>query len=72
MNNHSIQTEKLNFWTKLAYGAGDFGPAICANIQLFFLLPFFTNVFGLPADIAGSILMIGKISDAVNDPIIQM
>ena len=40
MNNHSIQTEKLNFWTKLAYGAGDFGPAICANIQLFFLLPF--------------------------------
>ena len=70
MNNHSIQTEKLNFWTKLAYGAGDFGPAICANIQLFFLLPFFTNVVGLPADIAGSILMIGKISDAVNDPII--
>ena len=70
MNNHYVQTEKLNFWTKLAYGAGDLGPAICANIQVFFLLYFFTNVAGLSASIAGSILMIGKISDAVNDPII--
>ena len=70
MKNHYVQTEKLNFWTKLAYGAGDLGPAICANIQVFFLLYFFTNVAGLSASIAGSILMIGKISDAVNDPII--
>ncbi|MGK7920642.1 MAG: MFS transporter [Trichodesmium sp.] len=70
MNNNSIQTEKLNFWTKLAYGSGDLGTAICANIQVFFLLYFFTNVAGLPAGIAGSILMIGKISDAINDPII--
>ena len=70
MNNHSIETEKLSFWTKLAYGAGDLGPAMCANIQVFFLLYFFTNVAGLPAGLAGSILMIGKISDAINDPII--
>ncbi|NEQ35417.1 MAG: MFS transporter [Okeania sp. SIO3I5] len=70
MNNHSIQTKKLNFWTKLAYGAGDLGTAMCVNIQVFFLLFFFTNVAGLPAGIAGSILMIGKISDAINDPII--
>ena len=62
--------EKLNFTTKIAYGAGDLGPAIAANILVFFLLPFFTNVAGLPAGLAGSILMIGKISDAINDPII--
>ncbi|MEB3342423.1 MFS transporter [Okeania sp.] len=70
MNNPSMQAQKLSFWTKLAYGAGDLGPAICANVQVFFLLYFFTNVAGLPAGIAGSILMIGKISDAINDPII--
>lgn len=64
------KSEKLNFTTKLAYGAGDMGPAITANILVFFLLPFFTNVAGLPAGLAGSILMIGKISDAINDPII--
>ena len=67
--NKSIDREKLNFTTKLAYGSGDMGPAITANILVFFLLYFFTNVAGLPAGLAGSILFIGKISDAINDPI---
>ena len=65
----SVDREKLNFTTKLAYGSGDMGPAIAANILVFFLLYFFTNVAGLPAGLAGSILAIGKIGDAINDPI---
>ncbi|ELS01329.1 Na+/melibiose symporter-like transporter [Xenococcus sp. PCC 7305] len=65
-----MKTEKLNFTTKLAYGSGDMGPAITANVLVFFLLYFCTNVAGLPAGMAGSILAIGKISDAINDPII--
>jgi GPH family glycoside/pentoside/hexuronide:cation symporter len=60
----------MNFSTKLAFGAGDLGAAITANILVFFLMIFFTNVAGLPAGLAGSILMIGKISDAINDPIV--
>lgn len=62
--------EKLHFTTKLAFGAGDMGPAITANVLVFFLLPFFTNVAGIPAGLAGSILMIGKIADAINDPLV--
>ncbi len=62
--------EKLSFATKLAYGAGDLGPAITANIGVFFALFFFTNVAGLSAGLAGSILMIGKIWDAINDPMV--
>ena len=65
----SVDREKLNFSTKLAYGSGDMGPAIAANILVFFLLYFFTNVAGLPAGLAGSILAIGKIGDAINDPV---
>ncbi|WP_072621505.1 MFS transporter [Spirulina major] len=61
--------ERLNFTTKLAYGAGDLGPAITANVLVFFLLYFFTNVAGLSAGLASSVLAIGKISDAINDPI---
>lgn len=60
----------LDWKTKLAFGAGDLGPAITANISIFFLLVFFTNVAGIPAGLAGSILMIGKIWDAVNDPMV--
>jgi glycoside/pentoside/hexuronide:cation symporter, GPH family len=66
------QEPKLNFSTKLAYGAGDLGPAITANILGIFLLIFFTNVAGIKPGLAGSILMIGKIWDAINDPIVGM
>lgn len=68
---HSSRSPKpLSFPTKLAFGAGDVGPAITANILVFFLLYFFTEVAKLPPGLAGSILMIGKISDGINDPII--
>ncbi|MDM7327521.1 MAG: MFS transporter [Thermosynechococcus sp. Uc] len=60
----------LPLWTKLAFGAGDLGTAITANLQVFFLMVFLTNVAGLSAGLAGSVLMIGKIWDAINDPII--
>lgn len=63
-------SEKLKLSTKVAFGAGDLGPAITANILVFFLMYFFTQVAGLPPGLAGSILMIGKISDAINDPIV--
>lgn len=63
------EAEKLNLATKIAYGAGDMGPAITANILVFFLLYFFTNVAGLSPGLAGSILAIGKIGDAINDPV---
>lgn len=63
-------SEKLHWTTKLAYGSGDFGPALTANILVFYLLFFLTNVAGLPPGLAGSVLMIGKVSDAINDPFI--
>ena len=65
-----MKNEKLNLATKLAYGAGDLGPAVTSNIAVFFLLVFFTNVAGIPPGLAGSILMIGKVWDAINDPIV--
>lgn len=61
---------KLNLSTKLAYGAGDLGPAITANVLGVFLLIFFTNVAGLKPVLAGSILLVGKIWDAINDPVV--
>lgn len=70
MSNSQTPREKLYLTTKLAFGAGDIGPALTANILVFFLLPFLTNVAGLSPSLAGSVLFVGKISDAINDPII--
>jgi GPH family glycoside/pentoside/hexuronide:cation symporter len=74
MNNsadrNDASTEKLNFKTKLAYGAGDLGPAITANILIFYLSPFLTDVAGLNPGLAGQSQLIGKVWDAVNDPMV--
>lgn len=62
--------ERLPLRTKLAFGAGDLGPAIATIVASFFQLFFLTTVAGLPPGLAGTILLIVKIWDAVNDPII--
>ncbi|MBD0364031.1 MAG: MFS transporter, partial [Coleofasciculus sp. C3-bin4] len=62
--------DKLSLSTKLAYGAGDAGAAITANILAFYLPIFLTDVAGLEAGLAAGVLLIGKIWDAVNDPLV--
>jgi GPH family glycoside/pentoside/hexuronide:cation symporter len=62
--------QRLSFWEKLSYGAGDLGPAIAANLMVVFQLIFFTNVAGLNPGLAGTVLLVGKVWDAVNDPLI--
>ncbi len=63
-------SEKLSFWTKLAYGSGDLGTAITAAMRAFFLLFFLTDVARINPAAAGSILLINRIWDAFNDPVI--
>lgn len=64
------RSEKLDLATKLAFGAGDWGAALTANLQLFSLLYFFTNVAGLSPALAGNVLLVGKVWDAINDPLV--
>lgn len=68
--NENPEDEKLNFSTKLAFGAGDAGAAITANIGVFFTAIFLTDVAGLDPGLAGWVLLVGKIWDAINDPIV--
>ena len=63
-------SQKLSLSTKLAYGAGDMGAGITATLVVFSLLVFLTTVAGLPPGMAGTVLLIGKIWDAVNDPLV--
>jgi glycoside/pentoside/hexuronide:cation symporter, GPH family len=65
-----VATEVLPTRTKFAYGFGDLGTAIVAALKAFFLLIFLTDVARMNPAAAGSILLLTKIWDAVNDPII--
>lgn len=63
-------SERVPLVTKLAFGSGDVGPAIATAIMSFFLLYFFTDVARISVAAAGLILLVSKIWDAINDPII--
>jgi glycoside/pentoside/hexuronide:cation symporter, GPH family len=63
-------SEKLNLSTKLAFGAGDLGTAITAMIGISYLSPFLTDVAGLNPSLAGRTQLIGKVWDAINDPMV--
>ncbi len=63
-------SEKLSLVTKLAYGSGDVGTAISAALRGFFLLFFLTDVARLSPAAAGSVLLINRLWDAFNDPLV--
>lgn len=63
------QNNELKTKTKLLYGVGDVGNATVNSAIQFFLLFFYTDGALIAPALAGSALLIGKIWDAVNDPL---
>jgi glycoside/pentoside/hexuronide:cation symporter, GPH family len=60
----------LSLPVKLAYGVGELAAAVPASLSAFFVLYFFTTVAGLNPALAGSVLLIGRLWDAINDPLV--
>lgn len=60
---------KLSLKEKISYGLGDFGNGFMFDMGQIYLLKFYTDVFGIPAAVAGSIFLLTKIFDAFMDPI---
>ncbi|NET31770.1 MAG: MFS transporter [Cyanothece sp. SIO1E1] len=65
-----IQPVPLNLTTKLSYGVGELTSEITSSILVFFILFYLTNVAGLNPALAGSAILISKVWDAINDPMV--
>ena len=63
---------KLTTGTKFVYGLGDFPTVAALTARSFFWLLFLTEIVGLPIGLAGTVVAVGRIWDAVNDPIVGM
>lgn len=63
-------SNRLSFQTKFAYGVGELGTAVPIGLAIFYLLYFLTEVVGLSPTLAGTVLLVGRVWDAVNDPVI--
>jgi GPH family glycoside/pentoside/hexuronide:cation symporter len=59
----------LTWVEKLGYGLGDFGSNMVWGMSITFLLYFYTDVFGISAAAAGTLLLVARIFDALLDPI---
>ena len=59
----------LDFKSKFFYGGGDLALNLMWQLQVFYLMFFYTDVFGLSPASAGLVFGIAKIWDALSDPI---
>jgi len=60
--------EKLSFREKAGYGFGDGAANFVFQTMLIFQLGFYTDVFGITAVAAGTLLLVGRFWDAAFDP----
>lgn len=66
----SVAGAKVPYRLKLAFGAGSIAYGIKDNGFAVFLLIFYNQVMGLPADLVGLAVMVALIIDAFVDPVI--
>lgn len=69
-NSPSEKNSPIGLSTQFSYGVGEFASEVPGSVLVFFFLFFLTNVVGLNAGLAGTVLLVGKVWDAINDPII--
>ena len=67
-----MSSEKLPLREKLAYGCGDFASCLYWRTFMVYLPIFYTDIFGITAAAVGTMLLISRIWDGVNDPMIGM
>ncbi|MEM9887220.1 MAG: MFS transporter [Bacteroidota bacterium] len=60
---------KISLREKMAYGAGDFATSMFWKLFSTFLIFFYTDVFGISAAAVGTMFLLTRIWDSVNDPI---
>jgi GPH family glycoside/pentoside/hexuronide:cation symporter len=60
---------KLSIKEKIGYGLGDTASNLFFQTFIIYLLYFYTDVFGISAAALGTMLLVTRIWDAVNDPI---
>lgn len=56
--------------TKFIYGLGEWGIASASTVRSLFWFLFLTNVVGLDAGLAGLVVLVGRLWDSINDPLI--
>jgi len=65
-----MEQQKLPVRVKLGYGICDLGGSLHFTVIAFWLLIYLTDTVGIAAGLAGIVVMVGRIWDAVTDPVV--
>ena len=63
------KTQRLSFIEKAGYSGGDAAANFVFMSMILFQANFYTDVFGLSTGVAGTIVLVARLWDAVFDPI---
>lgn len=64
-----VKNFRLSFKEKVGYGLGDFGCSMYWKLFTMYMTFFYTDVFGITAAAVGTMLLVTRIWDTANDPI---
>ncbi|MEJ2307128.1 MAG: MFS transporter [candidate division WOR-3 bacterium] len=65
-----IKAAKLSIKEKVGYSLGDSAYNFYFQMAMIFMLFFYTDIFGISATVVGTMFLVSRIWDAVNDPMI--
>ncbi|MDY6011964.1 MFS transporter [Clostridium sp.] len=63
---------ELSFKQKYSFGVGALGKDLCYSIVSYYLMIYFTDLVGLTPAFVGSLFLVARLWDAVNDPMMGM
>jgi len=64
-----MATQKIGLKEKIGYGFGDAASSMFWKLFSMYLMFFYTDIFGIPAALVGTMFLITRIWDAANDPL---
>ncbi len=67
---NSISSQKVPLLEKIGYSMGDGGANLAFQMMMMFQMFFYTDVFGIKATAAGTILLVARFFDAFVDPVV--
>jgi GPH family glycoside/pentoside/hexuronide:cation symporter len=62
--------QKLSFKEKIGYGFGDAASSMFWKLFGMYIMFFYTDIFGIPAAVVGTMFLITRIGDAAFDPLV--
>lgn len=69
LSKKEAQVKPFDTGDKIGYALGDIGCGTFFQFVIGYLMVFYTDVFGIPAAAVGTLFVVARIWDAINDPI---